>query len=70
MSLNSGSGMFRKGLVVFQFVISIGLIASVSIITQQVKYAQNKDMGFEKDNLIAVRLGTDEASGTLSSFKS
>ncbi len=69
VSLNSGSGVFRKALVVFQFVISIGLIATVSIITQQVKYAQNRDMGFDKENLIAVRLGTDEASERYESLK-
>ncbi|AXT54507.1 ABC transporter permease [Aquimarina sp. MMG015] len=56
-----GGTFLRKGLVVFQFVISIGLIATVYIITEQVRYAQNKDMGFNKDNLIAVRLGTQEA---------
>ncbi|EDP71724.1 putative transporter permease protein [Flavobacteriales bacterium ALC-1] len=61
ITLNSGSGVFRKALVVFQFIISIGLIAAVSIITQQVQYAQNKDMGYNKDNLIAIRLGTEEA---------
>ncbi|MGC1205899.1 MAG: FtsX-like permease family protein [Flavobacteriaceae bacterium] len=69
VSLNSGNGVFRKALVVFQFIISIGLIATVSIITKQVKYVQNKDMGFEKDNLIAVRLGTEEASGQYNAMK-
>lgn len=59
--LNSGNGIFRKGLVVFQFVISIGLISGVSIITEQVRFSQNKDMGYDKDNLIAIRLGTEEA---------
>ncbi|MDH7448144.1 ABC transporter permease [Aquimarina sp. 2201CG14-23] len=57
----SSGTLLRKGLVVFQFVISIGLIVTVYIISQQVRYAQNKDMGFNKDNLIAVRLGTQEA---------
>ena len=61
IALNSGSGVFRKALVVFQFIISIGLIAAVSVITQQVQFAQNKDMGYNKDNLIAIRLGTEEA---------
>ncbi len=61
LSSSSRGTVLRKGLVVFQFVISIGLIATVTIITQQVKYAQNKDMGYNKDNLIAVRLGTQEA---------
>ena len=61
ISPNSSGTLLRKALVVFQFVISIGLIATVSVITQQIKYVQNKDLGFEKDNLIAVRMGTDEA---------
>ncbi len=69
ISSNSGNGIFRKALVVFQFVISIGLIATVSIITQQVRYAQNKDMGFNKDNLIAVRMGTDEATDQYRALK-
>ena len=59
--LQPTSGRLRKTLVIFQFVISIGLIVTVIIITQQVRYSQQKDLGFNKDNLIAIRLGTDEA---------
>lgn len=70
VSLNSGSVVFRKALVVFQFVISIGLIASVTIITQQVKYAQNRDVGYNSDNLIAIRLGTEEAFTQFETLKS
>lgn len=69
-SLQSGSGTFRKALVVFQFVVSIGLIATVIVITQQVHYTQTKDMGFSKENLIAIRLGTSEATARFSSLKS
>lgn len=69
MSSNVSGTLLRKGLVVFQFVISIGLIAIVSIITQQVRYAQNKDMGYNKDNLIAVRLGTEEAYSQYQNLK-
>ncbi|WP_299890982.1 FtsX-like permease family protein [uncultured Lacinutrix sp.] len=61
MAFKPGGTLFRKALVVFQFIISIGLIATVSIITEQVRFAQNKDMGYNKDNLIAIRLGTEEA---------
>lgn len=62
ISLKSGSGNLRRALVVFQFVVSIGLISTVIIITQQVQYAQKMDMGYNKDNLIAVRLGTEQDS--------
>ncbi|CAM4169538.1 ABC transporter permease [Gillisia hiemivivida] len=70
VSLNLGSGNLRKGLVVFQFVVSIGLISSVIIITQQVKHSQRMDMGFNKDNLIAVRLGTQQVSENFNATKS
>ncbi len=62
-SLNTVSGnvSLRKVLVVFQFVISISLIVSVIIIMQQLRYSQQKELGFEKDNLLALRLGSDEA---------
>jgi len=69
--LNShrGSGNFRKALVVFQFVISIALISAVIIITQQLKYAQGKDLGFDKSNLIAVRLANGSSSAAFNTIK-
>ncbi|WP_419212796.1 ABC transporter permease [Maribacter sp. X9] len=68
--LQSGSGNFRKALVIFQFVVSISLVATVIIVTQQFKFAQTKDLGFNKDNLLALRIGTDEASSKFESIKS
>jgi len=68
--LQSGSGTFRKALVIFQFVVSISLVAAVIIITQQFRFAQAKDLGFKKDNLLALRIGTDEASSKFESIKS
>lgn len=62
VSAKSGHAMLRKSLVVFQFVVSIGLISSVIIVIQQLKYTQQKDMGFDKEQLLAIRLGTDVVS--------
>lgn len=56
INLKSGNGNFRRALVVFQFTVSIVLITSVIIITQQFNYTQNKDLGFKKENLLTVRL--------------
>jgi hypothetical protein len=44
--------LFRKGLVVFQFVLSILLITATIIVSRQVEYMQHKDLGFDKDHLI------------------
>ncbi len=57
----SAKGNLRKGLVIFQFIISIGLITSVIVITEQYQFTQNKDLGFNKKNLIGIRLNTREA---------
>ncbi|NCD69009.1 ABC transporter permease [Mucilaginibacter agri] len=42
----------RKGLVVFQFTVSVILIISVFIIYQQVQYIQSTSPGYNKDNVI------------------
>lgn len=58
-----GSGI-RSGLVVFQFVISAGLILATLVVREQMHYIQNKDLGYEKDQLLVVRntylLGNNE----------
>jgi len=68
--LQSGSGTFRKALVTFQFVVSISLVATVIIVTQQFRFAQSKDLGFKKDNLLALRIGTADASSRFDALKS
>ncbi|HEY2721566.1 MAG TPA: ABC transporter permease [Chitinophagaceae bacterium] len=45
---------FRKGLVVFQFVLSIVMITGTMIIMRQVHYVQTINLGFDKQNLIYV----------------
>ena len=42
----------RKSLVVFQFVISIALVAAFLIIYQQVAFITRKNLGFDKDNIL------------------
>ena len=42
----------RKGLVVFQFSLSIILIVSVMVVYQQIAFIQDKKLGFNKDNVI------------------
>ncbi|HRI60246.1 MAG TPA: ABC transporter permease, partial [Saprospiraceae bacterium] len=42
----------RKGLVVFQFGISLVLIVGVLIIYRQIEFVQNKNLGFDQSNLL------------------
>lgn len=50
--------MLRKGLVVLQFVISIGLIAASAIAFQQWNFLKNKDVGYNKETLLSIPLQT------------
>ena len=55
LKMKSGSAsLIRKGLVVFQFTISIVLIICTIIIYQQVQHVKNRDLGYNKDNLITL----------------
>ncbi|WP_411030048.1 ABC transporter permease [Spongiimicrobium sp. 3-5] len=42
----------RKGLVVFQFTLSIILIVSVLVVYQQIVLTQTKNLGYDRDNII------------------
>src|SRR5262249_25626208 len=42
----------RKGLVVFQFTLSIMLIVGVLVVYKQMKYIQSTNIGYNKDNII------------------
>ncbi len=49
-----GKSSLRNSLVVFQFAISVALIISTLIIYRQLKFIQNLDLGFNKENIISV----------------
>lgn len=53
------AGMKSKGirsiLVVFQFTLSIGLIICTLLIYKQLQYLQEKDLGFNKTNVMVIR---------------
>ncbi|HBH24848.1 MAG TPA: hypothetical protein DDY13_15685 [Cytophagales bacterium] len=55
-SLYSGKrGAFlRKGLVVFQFTISIFLLIGTAIIYKQLQFVQNTELGFHKDQILLI----------------
>lgn len=46
----------RKGLVVFQFFLSVILIVSVLVIYRQIEFVQTKNLGYNKDHLIRFSL--------------
>jgi len=49
-----GSGLVRKGLVISQFAISGVMIIAVILIYQQIQYAHQRDLGFNKNNVLYI----------------
>jgi putative ABC transport system permease protein len=54
LKLDSGTTLFRKGLVVFQFALSVVLITGTIVISRQMNYIQSKNLGYDKENLVYV----------------
>ena len=59
----------RKGLVVFQFIISVTLIVSTVVINDQMQYMRNKDLGFDKEAQIVVPLRSAESKKLCSALE-
>jgi putative ABC transport system permease protein len=55
----SGAAYIRKGLVVLQFTISIILIIGTIIVYSQIQHIKNRDLGYNKDNVIQTGLRGD-----------
>ncbi|MDP9046895.1 MAG: ABC transporter permease, partial [Bacteroidota bacterium] len=59
VTLSLGAAWFRKGLVVFQFVLSVLLIVGTVVISKQVNYIQTKNLGYDRENLIYIPIEGD-----------
>jgi putative ABC transport system permease protein len=54
MSVGRNGAGLRKGLVSFQFVISIFLVVTTIVLVKQVHYVSNRPLGYETSNLIDI----------------
>lgn len=57
MKINNGKTPFlRNGLVVFQFAIAVILIITTIVVNYQLKFIRNRDIGFNKQNLLYLQM--------------
>lgn len=56
LAATSQGALLRKSLVVLQFAISIGLIVGTVVVYSQMRYLQNKRLGFDKEQLLTIPL--------------
>lgn len=60
-------GSVRKGLVIFQFSISVALILGTIIVRSQLDYMQSKKLGLEKDHVLIIH-GNGDINRRLGAF--
>jgi len=57
------SSMLRRVLVIIQFSLSVILICGAIVVSSQLKYIGQKDLGFDRDNLVYMRYTRDIVPG-------
>ncbi|MGB3466457.1 MAG: FtsX-like permease family protein, partial [Cyclobacteriaceae bacterium] len=60
--------LFRSSLVVLQFSLALGMIVATLVVVQQLRFMENRDIGFKKDHILLVKLNP-EASGKYRQMK-
>ncbi|MCL7988091.1 ABC transporter permease [Sphingobacterium sp. lm-10] len=59
LNKHSSASVLRKGLVIFQFTISITLIIATLVIKNQLHYIRDKNLGYDKEQIFTVNLDWD-----------
>ncbi|MEM1257285.1 MAG: FtsX-like permease family protein [Bacteroidota bacterium] len=54
INIGAGQQWFRKGLVVFQFSISIFLLIAVLTISKQITFMQDKELGYSQEQVVSI----------------
>ena len=68
--VKGGSFNIRKALVVFQFVLSIVLIISTMVVSDQMKFIRDKNLGFNKENLLVIDINNGAVRPVFRTMKS
>lgn len=66
---SGGSAFLRKGLVVFQFVLTIIMLVSTLVVQGQLNFVQDMDMGFDKDRLLVIDINSRNVRAQFQTMK-
>ncbi len=64
LKMKGNTGWLRQSLVVGQFVASICMIICTIMISKQMNYMRNKDLGYSKEQIVVVATNMSRAKGT------
>ncbi|NCD68431.1 ABC transporter permease [Mucilaginibacter agri] len=70
MGNQASTVLFRKSLVVFQFIITMVMITGSCVIYTQLHYVMNKDLGFNKDQILTFHIHSRDVRAKVASLKS
>ncbi|MBG9377569.1 ABC transporter permease [Panacibacter sp. DH6] len=70
LKLGKGGSTFRQALVVVQFSISVLLIVGTIVIVNQMSYVKNKQLGYDREQTLAIPIDNEDFYEHLQSFKS
>ncbi len=65
---SAGKNLLRSILIVLQFTVTIVILIGTIVVNRQLNYMQNKDMGFDKENILLVHR-SDVLEGRIDAFK-
>jgi putative ABC transport system permease protein len=63
LKMRSNTGWLRQSLIVGQFVASIGMIVCTIVISEQVNYLKEKDLGYNEDLVVVIPTNMNRAKG-------
>lgn len=64
-----GRGLFRSGLLTFQFTLAILLILCTFVMTDQLTFLRSQDPGFEQEQIVAIPVSRQDGDRLLPLFK-
>ncbi len=64
-----GQEIFRKSLVVFQFAVTVVMIAASLIIYLQINYVSHKDLGFDKNGMLTFHIDNRDVRNQVSALR-
>jgi len=69
LKLGKGGSLFRQGLVVVQFSISVFLIIGTIIIMRQMNFVKEKELGYDKEHTVIVPIDNNDIYAHRNTFK-
>jgi putative ABC transport system permease protein len=67
--MNTGRVRLREALVVFQFALTVIMIVSTLVVGEQMKYIREKDMGYDKDQLMVIDINSGNVRNKFEAMK-